>query len=890
MSLFQQAALALGTGGIIAIAGQGIVQVYRGSGVLNFAHGAFALASAETFVWLWDGHHVPVAIAAALAVGLGSLLGVVTHLVVMHPLQRASVLVRIIATIGVLQVVQQATLLVFGSDERQVGSFLPRGAVHVGDVSLTKAALVVVAVAVLLTALLRATMTTTPFGRATQAVAESHLVARSLGHSPGRVALANWAIGGALAGLAGVLIVPIGGLAVNSILLIAVPAFAAAILGGFRSYLLTTVGAIAIAIGQSVCTFQSVAHNWPPGVPPSLPFLVVVVALALRRTALPTRDDVAARLPRVARSVPSPLVIAAALAGCVALSLAASVSLANALITTFTAAIVGLSLVVVTGLSGQISLAQYSLAGIAALAAARASHSLGWPFVACLAVGVVASAASGVVFALPSLRTRGPALAVVTIGLGLAVQQGVLSDRRLTAGFSGATPVHRPTFFGLDLSAVDHPGRYAAVCAVVFVLLAAGIATLRASGVGRRLLAVRNNERAALALGVPVAGMKLYAFVVGAAVAGVGGVLLAFRFDTAQYGQFGFFDSLTIVTVVLIGGIGYVLGPLVGALGVPGAVVSYFASNVGDLTRWLVLGSGAILVLTLVGMPDGVLADIGDRLVRRRRATPVPVAAGPTREAAPLAKVLEIRDLVVAFGVVRALDGAAVRVEPGRVTGLIGANGAGKSTLIDTVSGFNGVAGGTILLDGTDVAALSPRGRARAGIGRCFQSIELFEDLTVAENLLVGIDVVRPLDWLSAFVRRRPLALPADALAVVDELELRDDLHRLPAELSHGKRRLVGVARALVARPSVLLLDEPAAGLDAAERLHLGTVVRAVANRGVGVLLVDHDVDLVLDASDHVVAIDFGRVIYDGPPEGVPSSEEVRLAYLGESHTVEAVA
>lgn len=880
-AILQQVALAIGAGASIAIAGQGIVQIYRGSGVLNFAHGGFALASAETFVWLWDRHGVPLLPAIAAAVGLGALLGVLTQLLVMRPLRDASQLVRIVATIGVLQVVQQGTLLLFGTDQSPVGSFLPSGSVELGSINVQQSALTVLVIALALTGTLWFVMRRTTFGRVTQAVAESQVVARSLGRSPEAVATANWALGGGLAALAGVLVVPIGGLAVSSILLMAVPAFAAAVLGGFRSYVLTTAGAIAIAAGQSVYTFESVRRDWPPGVAPALPFLVVAVALTCRTGALPRRDEVIARLPKVARTLPRPVPTAVGAAAALGVTLLASDALANALITTFVAAIVGLSLVVVTGLSGQISLAQFAVAGLGALVAAKTSDAWGWPFVASLVVGTVAAALSGLLFGLPALRTRGPALAVATIGLGLAVQQGVLADGDITGGFNGATPVKRPTLAGFDIDAVDHPQRYAAVAAVAFGALALAISVLRASAVGRRLLAVRNNERAAAALGVSVAAMKLYAFVVGAAIAGVGGVLLAFRYDTVQYGRFGFFDSLSVLTVVLIGGVGYVLGPLVGALGLPGGVISYLTDGIGDLSRWLVLGGGALLVLTLIRFPDGMAAlAAGQR--RRRQGLPQPVAAASLPSLPTDARVaLDVKSLRVAFGGVTVLDGVHLRVEPGSVLGLIGANGAGKTTLIDTVSGYNRPAGGTVLLGGDDVTGRHATTLARRGMGRCFQSLELFEDLTVAENLLVAVDVVRPRHWVTSLVWTTTTSLPADAAAVAVDLGLGDLLDRLPGELSHGQRRLVGVARALVARPSVLLLDEPAAGLDAEERDHLAHVIRAVAGRGVGVLLVDHDVDLVVRVSDHVLAIDFGAPIYDGPPAGVADNPAVRAAYLG---------
>ncbi|MEM7143229.1 MAG: ATP-binding cassette domain-containing protein, partial [Actinomycetota bacterium] len=683
----------------------------------------------------------------------------------------------------------------------------------------------------------------------------------------------NWTLGGALAGLAGIMLVP-GGLSIVAVLLITVPAFAAAVLGGFRSYLITTLGAVAIAMAQSIFTFQSVREGWPAGIAPATPFLVVAIVLFVRSDALPTRDEIVARLPRVATTPPRWLGLAAASVA-VAIALTASTDLANALITSAAAAIIGLSLVVVTGLSGQISLGQYALAGLGALAAARTSEQLGWPFLLCLAVGVAAAAAGGAVFALPALRTRGPVLAVVTIGLGLAVQQGILADIDITGGASGNTPIERPTLAGVDVNAIDHPGRYAAMTVAAFSALAFMIANLRRTRVGRRLLAVRNNERAASALGASVAGAKLYAFVLASAIAGVGGVLIAFRFDAVQYSQFTFFQSLQILSFALIGGIGYVIGPLIGTAAVPNGVIAWLADDIGELERWLLLGAGLVLILTLIKAPNGVVA-----LVTASRETSwrprTTTAAIDQREPSELA----VEGLSVRYGSVVALDEVSLTVRPGQVVGLIGANGAGKTTLIDAVSGF-ARATGRVRLDGTDVARMSPTRRAALGIGRCFQTIELFEDLTVRDNLLAATDRIRPRHWVTDLVAPSTDDIDARTREIVDDLDLTDQLERLPDALSHGQRRLVGVARALAAGPGVLLLDEPAAGLDRKETEGLGRTIRDLADSGMGILLVEHDVELVVKVSDHVVALDFGRVVYEGTPSGVSDDPAVRRAYLG---------
>jgi ABC-type branched-subunit amino acid transport system ATPase component len=239
----------------------------------------------------------------------------------------------------------------------------------------------------------------------------------------------------------------------------------------------------------------------------------------------------------------------------------------------------------------------------------------------------------------------------------------------------------------------------------------------------------------------------------------------------------------------------------------------------------------------------------------------------------------------VRYGGVTALDSAELRVESGHVVGLIGPNGAGKTTLLDAVTGFTVPSTGTVLLDGRDITRWSPGRRARAGLGRSFQGVELFEELSVADNLLVAADDQSTWRFLVDPVRPGRASSTPTMRRVVDALELGGILDAMPGELPSGTSRLVGVARALVAEPSILFLDEPAAGLDPHETAELGELIRRIADEWrIGVVLVEHDVPLVLGVCDHIVVLDFGRGIAAGPPEQIRHDPAVVQAYLGTTH------
>lgn len=254
-------------------------------------------------------------------------------------------------------------------------------------------------------------------------------------------------------------------------------------------------------------------------------------------------------------------------------------------------------------------------------------------------------------------------------------------------------------------------------------------------------------------------------------------------------------------------------------------------------------------------------------------------------------QTLEVRDVRVRFGGVTPVDGVSLSVKPGEVVGLIGPNGAGKSTLIDAISGFAPIASGRVLLGGRDVTTLPAHLRARAGLVRSWQSLEIFEDVTVLENLQVGHHRVTRHERLKSLLKPRQTPLDSAGLSAVEGFGLRDDVARLPGELSFSQRRVITTARALSLNPSVVLLDEPAAGMSDVRRAALARAISTLARgRGIGVLVVDHDMPFVMGLCDRVTVVNFGRVICEGPPEYVRGDEAVIRAYLGRAESDDVVS
>jgi len=896
--------LGLGVGAGYALEAQGITLIYRASGVINFGQTGFAIVGAFVY-YAVSVAGAPLALAVLAGLASAAAAGLITFVVIMRPLTASPPLIKVVATLGVFLICQSVTNFFYPNGTGGTApSPLPQTPLRIGHgTSVGADRLYLLLLAAVITLLFAAAFRWTKFGLHTRAVAENEVAFRGLGHSSDRISAANWTLGGLLAGLAGIMLSAIIGVSTTQISLLLVPALAASLIGRFQSFGLTLVAALAIGIADSEATNYLPGGGWSQ----SIALVVIIAFLSIRGHLLPTRGFIAARLPVVGDGRIRVIPAIAAVVAVVAAIIFAPSAWASAVAVSCGIAIVYLSLVIVTGYAGQLSLAQLAIAGFGALIAARLVSNLEFPFVAALVVAMLAALPVGIIAGIPAFRARGMSVAIATLGLGFVIDEAVLSNPSWTGNGLGIS-LGSPTFFGLDVNPILQPTNYALMSFGFLVVASLIVVALRRSRTGRRWLAIRANERAAASVGVHVGLSKLLALSAAAMLAAAGGVIIAFSAPllTLPTG-FGTNDSINAVIFTVIGGIGFILGPVNGGLIAAGGVIGYVLTQYTSLSYSVIaLVAGVTVLFNVVAAPAGVVPLIGGQLRAAGRRLPRIGRRPPARRDVALAaqpaqrhpaQTLGLREVSVRFGGITAIRDVSLTLHSGQVLGVIGPNGAGKTSLVDVLTGLTRRHDGDVAIGGQAINGLSPAVRVERGISRSFQGIELFDDMTVMDNLRVATErrqgsagrVRRRGEGWRAWAGPKTLRLPAACMAVIDAFNLAAELTALPPTLPYGRRRLASIARSLAADPVFLVLDEPAAGLDDADRGKLIRVIRALSGEhGIGVLLIEHDMALVLASSDSIVALDAGRVIAHGPPEVIRQSDAVIRSFLGAKHDTSA--
>jgi ABC-type branched-subunit amino acid transport system ATPase component/ABC-type branched-subunit amino acid transport system permease subunit len=555
--------------------------------------------------------------------------------------------------------------------------------------------------------------------------------------------------------------------------------------------------------------------------------------------------------------------------------------------------IVAVGLNILAGYAGQFSLGHAALMAMGAYTTALLTKALapvaffqatGAHIWLGMAAGTAMAALFGGLLALPALRVRGPYLAMVTIAFGWVIFKILQEWVPVTGGDLGLSSIPKMQVGSWILQT----SQFYYVVLAFFALALVLQHRLVHSPFGMRLRAMKHSELGIASVGVDVYRLKVVVFVVSAAFAGFGGTLFAHQQNYISPDNFQFFSSVFFLLAVLFGGAGTQMGPVIGA-----AVLTLLPEMLHDFDKFRLIVYGAFILLTLYVLPTGVMGlfERGGRQFRLKEPADGGLRTSPpsTPAVADAGASLELDRVSRAFGGLQALSEVSFRVAAGTIHALIGPNGAGKTTLINIITGFYRADAGRVLVDGRPVLLTSMSAAARHGIARTFQTIKLFGDMTVLEHVMVGFARHSRSGIWSALVRgprsrEETRRHAADARELIRFVGL-DGFEDRPANaLPYGHRRLLEVARALAVRPTILLLDEPAAGLVAVEIEALAAVIRRLKATGMTVLLIEHHMDLVVSISDRVTVIDYGVVIADDTPAKIQRDEKVIEAYLGATY------
>lgn len=970
--------------GAYALFSLGLVVIYRASKVLNLAHGAMAMLAAYLTATMVE-RGIPGGIALVLGVVAGAGIGVGIERVFVRPLRAISTTAQTVGTVAALGLIISLVGKVWGTGGRPAPRVFPEGQIAIASSGVRYGEIGLFLVMLVTAGGLYALLQRTRIGLAMRGAADNPRAASLMGVDPDVATSAAWALGGATAALAGILLAAVTILHPLVLSLQAVPALVAALIGGLGSLPGAMIGAAIVGATQGLVPAVPALQR----IEGSAQLVLAIVAFAVmaargeRYVATDVRGAVAGDRSRggARTRLSTGRIFSAALAFAafpwlpfVSFSLLGSANLAAYY------ALIAISLVVLVGWVGQISLGHAGLVGVGAYVTGHVVNSWHVTFPVNLLWAGVAGAAVAALLGAVAVRVRGLYLAVATLVFSWAAveflfRQEWFNSKSAIEASSFGEPGTFPYF--------DFSSRRAFFYLAWAVVLAAAllVANLRDSKTGRAFFAVRGSEVAAASLGISVVRTKVVAFAISGALAGVAGGLLIARDQVVTSEAFGVEVSLFFIAIAVVGGLTSISGAIAAAMLFAGLNELFFRLPL--LTGWLEVVPPVLLTLVLL-VHRGGLADLPHSLRDRasgplavlgphwsRLSTPMQVhwsragaviaartsrlrsavgtagvsavrppawrldiaavvgggatdpdhgggdtageaetAGAPPATGPAIVRTMNWQEVVlnppvlpadrdqrkcillatavtVRFGGLLAVDNVSLSVRENEIVGLIGPNGAGKTTTFNAIAGLNSPVEGTIQMFDRDVTTWTVDERARIGVGRTFQAIQLLPQLTAFENLLIATHAHNGSTLLSNFVVG-PSTLAherwgrEEVRRVASLLELEPYLDRKTGDLPFGLLRMVELGRALVTGSPLIMLDEPASGLDSTETERLGEILTFVRNMGVTLLLIEHDVRLVTSVSDYIYVLDRGALLSEGTPLEVQNDPRVIAAYLGE--------
>ncbi|HMD46131.1 MAG TPA: branched-chain amino acid ABC transporter permease/ATP-binding protein [Acidimicrobiales bacterium] len=917
--------IGIATGAVYGLAGTGLVLAYKTSGIFNFAYGSLAALTVFVFQWMHNEHGLAWPLAAALCLFvLAPIEGLLLELFA-RSLENVGDTLKVVATIGLLLIILGIGTLWYGGYTGTFPQFLPQKTVRLAGVNIAWYQIIVVIISVVATAVLYYFFRFIRMGIAMRGVVDNPDLVSMTGESPVRVRRWAWIISSVFASLAGLLLAPSLPLDAIIITMLVVQAFGAAAVGYFSSLPLTFAGGLFIGIAAAIATKYTASITWLSGLSAGLPFIILFIVLIVTPKAKLLQRRVISTMP-VKRPWEAPrriqlssYVVAIAFFCVVPLFVGAQLSLwSQALIVI----ILFFSLGLLVRTAGQISLCQYGFAAIGAAAFAHFAGTDRIPWLLALLLAMAVTVPVGAIVAIPAIRLSGVFLALATLGFGILLEQMIYSTNLMFGPTTSGIPAPRPNVSIGPWHLYTDKGFFYLL--IVFAVLTVGaILAIQRGRMGRLLGGLSDSPTALELQGATTNVIRVLIFCISAAIAALSGALLACFFHYAVGSNYPSFGSLTLVALIVIsigGAPWYAIFAGAFSILVPGYLAIWFPSVASNINIYFEIAFGffaatyAVLESRSVGVPLALrnwLDRIGGRgpekIVTTEDVT-VAVASADDAEAAAARADLElpvlrarpeggglaVEHLCVHFGGVRAVDDVSLVAPLNRITGLVGPNGAGKTTTFNACSGLNKPTSGRVFFKDVDVSSTGAAGRSRMGLGRTFQRAELFNSLTVRENVVLGREASmagnNPATQL--FSRRGEKGAVAAAADEAIELTGIGPLADLQAGLlPTGQRRLVELARSLAGPFDLLLLDEPSAGLDATETERFGDILTGVVHeRGIGILLVEHDMALVRQVCAHIYVLDFGRLVFEGGPVEMLASDVVRAAYLGSEGGAEVLA